>query len=148
MGRKLKARTFRSLWISRINAGSRLYQLPYGRFINGLASLDIRLNRKMLSELSHKEPYTFRSLVEQVKQMTAPPLTDFPQHGLVQSQLVVHINRGGGEEAMTHRRRQATATRRFLEEHYAKQLEDKRKEQAQQVSVSEVAKTQQQSSLA
>ena len=147
MGRKLKARTFRSLWISRINAGARLYRLPYGRFVHGLAALDIRLNRKMLSELSVKEPYSFRSLVEQVKVMTAAPLTDFPQHGLVQSELVVHVHREGAEEAMSHRRRQAMQTRSFLEQHYAKQLDDRRSQQAQKVSVSDTANQQQQRSL-
>ena len=143
VGRKLKARTFRSLWITRINAGSRLYSLPYGRFVSGLAALDVRLNRKMLSELAHREPYSFRSLVEQVKAMTQPPLTDFPSHGRVHSDLVVSVRPPEGQLPLTHRRVQVQATRRFLEEYYAAQLEQRRQQSAQRVSVTEATAQQQ-----
>jgi large subunit ribosomal protein L20 len=137
VGRKLKSRSFRSLWISRINAGSRLYSLPYGRLVSGLAQLDVRLNRKMLSELAAREPFTFRSIVEQVKEITRPPLCDFPSHGLVQSELVVNVRRQRSSEegGDVWRVEQANNTRRFLESWYGRELHQRREDSSRQQPV-------------
>jgi len=117
-GRKLKARQFRSLWITRINAASRLYQLPYRRFIHGLGLLNVALNRKMISELAVSEPYSFRSLVEQVKLQTSLPTNQFPSHGLLQSSLVINKR---VPEWKTHRFQQNQQTQQFLQQYYKNQ---------------------------
>ena len=65
--RRVKKRSFRSLWIQRINAGVREFGLTYSHFINGLKSKGINLDRKVLSELAVNEPKTFKNLVEKVK---------------------------------------------------------------------------------
>jgi large subunit ribosomal protein L20 len=65
--RRAKKRTFRSLWIQRINAGARELGLNYAEFIYALKNAGIDLNRKMLSDIATKEPDSFRSLVEQVR---------------------------------------------------------------------------------
>ncbi|WJZ84667.1 hypothetical protein VitviT2T_004261 [Vitis vinifera] len=62
--RRTKKRDMRSLWIERINAGSRLHGVNYNNFIHGLMKENIQLNRKVLSELSMHEPYTFKALVD------------------------------------------------------------------------------------
>lgn len=62
--RKVKKRTFRALWIQRINAAARLHGLTYGRFINGLNKAGIELDRKVLADIAVREPQTFQSLVE------------------------------------------------------------------------------------
>ena len=67
VGRRLKKRDFRSLWIIRIAAGARANGLPYNRFIYGLKLADIELNRKMLAELAAQDPGTFTQLVEKAK---------------------------------------------------------------------------------
>mmetsp|Transcript_6126 Transcript_6126/g.14897 ORF Transcript_6126/g.14897 Transcript_6126/m.14897 type:complete len:119 (+) Transcript_6126:278-634(+) len=59
---KLRKRDYRKLWIQRIGAASRRYDVPYNRLIYGLASQQIELNRKILSELAITEPYSFRGL--------------------------------------------------------------------------------------
>ena len=65
--RKNRKRDFRTLWNVRINAAVRKYDLNYSRFINGLKKLDIRLNRKILSNLAASEPDAFGKIVEKVK---------------------------------------------------------------------------------
>lgn len=65
--RKSKKRDFRQLWNIRINAAVRQYGLNYSRFIFGLKKADIKLNRKVLSNLAATEPETFGLLVEKVK---------------------------------------------------------------------------------
>jgi large subunit ribosomal protein L20 len=62
--RKVKKRTFRALWIQRINAAARLHGLTYGRFIHGLNKAGIELDRKVLADIAVREPQTFQSLVE------------------------------------------------------------------------------------
>lgn len=62
--RKVRKRTFRSLWIQRINAAARLHGLTYGRFIDGLNKAGIVLDRKVLADIAVHEPATFKSLVE------------------------------------------------------------------------------------
>ncbi len=65
--RKSKKRDFRKLWNVRINAAVREYGLNYSRFIFGLKKAEIKLNRKVLSNLAASEPETFGLLVEKVK---------------------------------------------------------------------------------
>ncbi|KAJ3672363.1 hypothetical protein LUZ60_007084 [Juncus effusus] len=62
--RRNKKRDMRSLWIERINAGSRLHGVNYGNFIHGLMKENVQLNRKVLSELAMHEPYSFKVLVD------------------------------------------------------------------------------------
>ncbi|URE16353.1 Cytoplasmic tRNA 2-thiolation protein [Musa troglodytarum] len=62
--RRNKKRDMRSLWIERINAGARLHGVNYGNFMHGLMKENIQLNRKVLSELSMHEPYSFKALVD------------------------------------------------------------------------------------
>ncbi|KXZ39322.1 large subunit ribosomal protein L20 [Alkalithermobacter thermoalcaliphilus JW-YL-7 = DSM 7308] len=68
VGRKLKKRDFRKLWIQRINAGARMNGLSYSRFINGLKLAGININRKMLAEMAINDPEGFKQLVETAKQ--------------------------------------------------------------------------------
>lgn len=65
--RKNRKRDFRALWIQRINAAVREYDLRYSTFINGLKLAEIDLDRKVLSELAISEPETFKAIVEKVK---------------------------------------------------------------------------------
>ena len=62
--RKVKKRTFRALWIQRINAAARENGLTYGRLIDGLKKAGIELDRKMLADIAVHEPATFKGLVE------------------------------------------------------------------------------------
>jgi len=66
--RKLKKRTFRSLWVTRINAAARQHELSYSRFINGLKQAGIELDRKALADLAIKDPAAFAALAEQAKE--------------------------------------------------------------------------------
>ena len=65
--RRNKKREFKSLWIQRINAGVRQFDMKYSTFINGLKNKGIELDRKVLSELAVNEPDTFKLLVDKVK---------------------------------------------------------------------------------
>ena len=65
VGRKLKKRNFRALWIQRINAACREHGLTYSRFIAGLAKAGIEIDRKVLSDLATREPEAFKALVDQ-----------------------------------------------------------------------------------
>jgi large subunit ribosomal protein L20 len=65
IGRKLKKRNFRALWIQRINAGCREHGLTYSRFISGLAKAGVEIDRKVLSDLAIHEPAAFKALVDQ-----------------------------------------------------------------------------------
>ncbi|GLC28713.1 50S ribosomal protein L20 [Clostridium omnivorum] len=67
VGRKLKKRDFRKLWIARINAGARQNGLSYSRFMNGIKLAGIDINRKMLSEIAINDPKAFAELVEIAK---------------------------------------------------------------------------------
>ncbi|WP_461205560.1 50S ribosomal protein L20 [Clostridium sp. DL1XJH146] len=67
IGRKLKKRDFRRLWIVRINAAARLNGLSYSRFMNGIKLAGIDINRKMLSEIAINDPESFANLVDQAK---------------------------------------------------------------------------------
>ncbi|MEM1104600.1 MAG: 50S ribosomal protein L20 [Pseudomonadota bacterium] len=65
--RKARKRTFRSLWIQRINAAVREHGLTYGRFINGLSKAGIEVDRKVLADLAMREPAAFTALVKQAE---------------------------------------------------------------------------------
>ncbi len=67
IGRKLKKRDFRSLWITRISAACRSNGVNYSTFMNGLKKAGIDLNRKMLSEIAINDASAFSSLVEKAK---------------------------------------------------------------------------------
>ena len=67
VGRKLKKRDFRQLWIARINAASRAEGLSYSKFMAGLIKAGVTLNRKMLSEIAIQDPAGFKALVEIAK---------------------------------------------------------------------------------
>ncbi|KAI4368662.1 hypothetical protein MLD38_017196 [Melastoma candidum] len=62
--RRNKKRDMRSLWIQRINAGTRLHSVNYGNFMHGLMKENIQLNRKVLSEITMHEPLSFKALVD------------------------------------------------------------------------------------
>ncbi|WP_112320382.1 50S ribosomal protein L20 [Oceanibium sediminis] len=67
--RKNKKRTFRALWIQRINAGVRAYDenLNYSRFMGGLIAAGIEVDRKVLADLAVHEPDAFNAIVDQAK---------------------------------------------------------------------------------
>lgn len=67
IGRKLKKRDFRRLWIARINAATRMHDLSYSKFMHGLKLAEIDINRKMLSEMAIHDPEGFAKLVEAAK---------------------------------------------------------------------------------
>ena len=62
--RKRKKRTFRSLWIQRINAAARENGMTYGRFIDGLNKAGIEVDRKVLADIAVHDPAAFKALVE------------------------------------------------------------------------------------
>ena len=66
-GRKQRKRQFRSLWIARINAAARLNGLSYSKFMYGLKSAGVEMNRKMLSELAVNDAAAFTELAETAK---------------------------------------------------------------------------------
>lgn len=65
--RKVKKRSFRALWIQRINAGARQHGLSYSQFIGKLNSKEIGLNRKVLADLAMNHPEAFKAVVDAVK---------------------------------------------------------------------------------
>ena len=67
VGRKLKKRDFRTLWIARISAAARLNGISYSKLIHGLKNAGVQINRKMLSELAIYNAEAFTSLVETAK---------------------------------------------------------------------------------
>ena len=66
--RKKKKRTFRSLWITRINAAAREHDLSYSRFMNGLKRAGVELDRKALADLAVRSPEAFAGLADRAKQ--------------------------------------------------------------------------------
>ena len=67
VGRRLKKRDFRRLWIARINAGCRANGMNYSTFMNGLKKTGVLLNRKMLAEIAVRDAQAFAGLVETAK---------------------------------------------------------------------------------
>ncbi len=79
--RRVRKRTFRALWIQRINAGAREHGLTYSQLMNGLKKAEVELDRKVLSDLAVREPAAFKSLVDQAQAaLAAEPQAD-PQAG-------------------------------------------------------------------
>tara|TARA_B100001113_G_C21095128_1_gene616224 strand:+ start:1414 stop:1758 length:345 start_codon:yes stop_codon:yes gene_type:complete len=65
--RKNKKRTFRALWIQRINAGARLHGMSYSQFIGKIHANNIKLNRKVLADLAMNQPEAFKAIIEKIK---------------------------------------------------------------------------------
>ena len=65
--RRRRKRSFRALWIQRINAASRAEGMTYGRFIEGLTKAGVEVDRKILADLAAREPEAFTALVERAK---------------------------------------------------------------------------------
>ena len=65
--RRNKKRTFRALWITRINAGARINGLSYSQFMGKVKANDIELNRKVLADLAMNHPEAFKAIVDKVK---------------------------------------------------------------------------------
>ena len=65
--RRTRKRSFRRLWIQRINAGVRAHGLTYSQFINGLAKAGVEIDRKVLSDLAVRQPEDFKALVERAQ---------------------------------------------------------------------------------
>ena len=66
--RQLKKRTFRSLWITRINAAVRAYGMTYSEFIGKVNAKGIAINRKVMADLAMNEPKAFEAIVKAVKE--------------------------------------------------------------------------------
>ena len=67
IGRRLKKRDFRSLWITRINAAARINGLSYSKLMHGLKLAGINLNRKVLADIAVTDANTFAAIVEKAK---------------------------------------------------------------------------------
>ena len=65
--RKRRKRTFRALWVQRLNAAVRPFGLTYSRFIDGLGKAGVAVDRKVLSDLAIHEPAAFQAIVEKAK---------------------------------------------------------------------------------
>jgi len=65
--RKVRKRSFRRLWIVRINAAAREHGLSYARFINGLKKADVALDRKVLADLAVTDPAGFAAVAQMAK---------------------------------------------------------------------------------
>jgi large subunit ribosomal protein L20 len=67
VGRKIKKRDYRALWIQRINAGVREYGMSYSVFMGKLKEHNIEINRKVLADLAMNNPEAFKAIVDKVK---------------------------------------------------------------------------------
>ena len=67
VGRKIKKRDYRALWIQRINAGVREYGMSYSVFMGKLKENNIEINRKVLADLAMNNPEAFKAIVDKVK---------------------------------------------------------------------------------
>jgi large subunit ribosomal protein L20 len=65
VGRKLRKRNFRALWIQRINAAAREHGVTYSRLISGLSSAGVEIDRKILADIAVRDPDGFKALVDQ-----------------------------------------------------------------------------------
>ncbi|MDP5076562.1 MAG: 50S ribosomal protein L20 [Nonlabens sp.] len=65
--RRNKKRSFRALWITRINAGARLHGMSYSQFMGAVKKNDIELNRKVLADLAMNNPEAFTAVINKVK---------------------------------------------------------------------------------
>jgi large subunit ribosomal protein L20 len=67
VGRKVKKRDYRALWIQRINAAARQHGMSYSVFMGKLKANDIEINRKVLADLAMNNPEAFKAIVDKVK---------------------------------------------------------------------------------
>jgi large subunit ribosomal protein L20 len=67
IGRKLRKRDLRRLWVTRINAALTLHEISYSKFIHGLKKAKIELNRKILADIALNDSDSFRAIVEKIK---------------------------------------------------------------------------------
>ncbi len=67
VGRKIKKRDYRKLWIQRINAAARMHGMSYSTFIGKLKKAGVELNRKVLADLAMNHPEAFKAIVDKVK---------------------------------------------------------------------------------
>ena len=65
--RKVRKRSFRSLWIQRINAAARLEEMTYSRFMHGLELAGVEIDRKVLSDIAGSDPAAFKAIAEKVR---------------------------------------------------------------------------------
>ena len=65
--RRNKKRDFKSLWISRINAGVRAEGMTYSKFVNGLSKSGIKIDRKILAEIAYDNPEAFKTIVKKAQ---------------------------------------------------------------------------------
>lgn len=65
--RKVRKRSFRALWIQRINAAARLEGLTYSRFMNGLERAGIEVDRKVLADIAGQDPAAFKAIADKVR---------------------------------------------------------------------------------
>ena len=65
--RKVRKRSFRSLWIQRINAAARLEGMTYARFIHGLELAGVQMDRKVLADIAGNDPVGFKAIADQVR---------------------------------------------------------------------------------
>jgi large subunit ribosomal protein L20 len=72
--RRVRKRSFRRLWIQRINAGAREHGLTYSQFMNGLGKAGIEVDRKILSDIAVREPDSFRALVDAAREALGEPV--------------------------------------------------------------------------
>ena len=75
IGRKLKKRQYRALWIQRINAAARLHGLSYSRFMDGLKKAGIELDRKVLADIAGTQPEVFAELAATANKHKSAPHT-------------------------------------------------------------------------
>jgi large subunit ribosomal protein L20 len=71
-GRKQRRRDIRRLWITRLTGALSSYDINYSKFMSGLKKADIKINRKMLSQLAIEDPTTFGKIVEKAKTTAEP----------------------------------------------------------------------------
>jgi large subunit ribosomal protein L20 len=69
--RRNRKRAFRSLWIQRINAGTREHGMTYGEFIHGMTQAGITLDRKVLADIATRDPSAFKTLVDTARSALA-----------------------------------------------------------------------------
>jgi large subunit ribosomal protein L20 len=65
--RRNKKRSFRALWITRINAGARMHGMSYSQFMGKVKANNIELNRKVLADLAMNHPDAFKAIIDQIK---------------------------------------------------------------------------------
>jgi large subunit ribosomal protein L20 len=68
VGRKLRKRNLRSLWIVRLNAAVREHDMSYSKFINGLKKANVEIDRKIMAEIAVKDKETFKEIAEKAKE--------------------------------------------------------------------------------